>query len=158
MKSRSSASQPKFKYVVVCGECGVGHATEAHAHVFTYKEDDKHFGEMDCIDAISQQVIYCPCVLPCGHTFSEHCGIKKHLRARGDCPICRAMFTEANLVPASLMVKNMMNSFQVIKIVFKSGTFLLSIKTFYWLLIYSRCPARTVVVTVSWTDQAYLIT
>ena len=23
MKSRSSATQPKFKYVVVCGECGV---------------------------------------------------------------------------------------------------------------------------------------
>ena len=118
VSNSSSSASAKFKCVIVCGECGVEHAREPHEHVFKFKENDKHFRKIDCIDVISQQVIFGPCMLPCGHMFSEHCGIKRHLGANGDCPICRARFTEANLTSAPLMVKNMMNSFQVIIVVY----------------------------------------
>ncbi len=110
----ASTSQPKFICVLVCGVCGVGHPLDVHDHAFTYRENDKHYQAIDCLDPFSQQVIFGPCILPCGHTFSENCGIIQHLGAKGNCPICRAKFTVANISPAPIMMKNMMNSFQVV--------------------------------------------
>ena len=115
MKSRAVpvAATPKCICVLVCADCGTKHPVDVHDHSFTYRENDQHFQAMDCIDVFTQQVIFGPCVLPCGHTFSKDGGIIRHLGTKGDCPICRAKFTEKNLTNASIMVKNMMNSFQV---------------------------------------------
>ena len=115
MKSRAVpvAATPKCICVLVCADCGTRHPVDVHDHSFTYRENDQHFQAMDCIDVFTHQVIYGPFMLPCGRTFSKDGGITQHLGTKGECPICRAKFTEKKLTNASIMVKNMMNSFQV---------------------------------------------
>ena len=111
---RKSCSVPKCICVLVCADCGTKHPVDVHDHSFTYRENDQHFQAMNCIDSFSLQVIFGPIVLPCGHTFSDHGGIRGHLRTKGDCPICRAKFTEKHLTSVPQMMINMMNSFKVV--------------------------------------------
>ena len=95
-----------------CPICGVNH-NENEDHAFIMAEDSV---DEDFLDPVSLAPVFDGVHFPttdCRHTFSRFT-IKRCLRLKNECPVCRTSITMSDMKPVSLMVSNILDKLRVL--------------------------------------------